>query len=325
MLKPVGINGLNQTLRQSLQKNLQFGQDYLEAERRRYAQMANAESLVEVARAEKKQVAYRVAHAEIPSFDAMPSRFNELEARFFAKKVFGSKTETPFTGLDLLQCLSPVKPYSVYAQPSIKNLSVFDLSQRGLPEKTLQTFSKQYDVTSWEVQDALKAAMRQGLVYEIRDTQRGATYYGATLEAVQTLELKPPVLKIETPQNQSDANTTEEKTHGLLQEPLRQVFTWVQKLMNQAENTKYGLGAELAEYTAQLVKALEHDHLLAKTDVPDSLQAAADSASEEAISGTLINMLEATEGSNGQTYVKSLCKQAAEIGLLDKKDLTLVA
>lgn len=313
MLNPIGIN------------TPRFKGDYLEEERRRYAEMANAASLVEVARAEKKQVAYRVAHADIPSFDAMPNRFNDLEARFFAKKVFGSKTQTPFTGLDILQQLTPLKPYSGFAQPNIKTLSVFDLSHRGLPEAKLQEFAKQFDVSSWEVQDALKEAMRHGLVYEIRDTLRGATYYGATLEALKALELNLPSINTDHRQNQSGLDMTQDKTHGLLQEPLKQIFTWIQNLMTQGGQAKYGLSAELAEYTAQLVKALEHDHLLAKEDVPPVLQAAADSATDEAISGTLINMLEATEGNNGHIYVKSLCQHAAEIGLVDKKDLTLVA
>ena len=81
----------------------------------------------------------------------------------------------------------------------------------------------------------------------------------------------------------------------------------------------------MTEYAAQLVRALEKEHLLARSDVPEPLQVAAELSSDESIGGTLINMLETTEGNTGHVYVQSLCQQAAEIGLVDKRELILVA
>jgi hypothetical protein len=95
--------------------------------------------------------------------------------------------------------------------------------------------------------------------------------------------------------------------------------------MDQAKSAKFGFEAEMTEYAAQLVRALEKEHLLARSDVPEPLQVAAELSSDESIGGTLINMLETTEGNTGHVYVQSLCQQAAEIGLVDKRELILVA
>lgn len=274
------------------------------------AQAVAQEELVTVARAERKAEAVKYAHAPIPAFDYIQGRLNATLAQDFSNKVFSIKGEAQFTGKDLLDSLMSLKAAQPNNAPNVDRLTGFELAQLGKTETSLRDFADSKKIPFGLMYDALREAHRYGLVYQMKDLKRGATYYGVP-QSVRDM------LKLAVPQEAPPVSAVQAET--VAKKPLSPFGKTLQSLLEKAKTLSPK--DEFFEFSAQLANSALETGVINEEAIPAEFKPViARIGVTETMPGSILTVFESSVGGPFESIAKDLCLNGITEGLLDQQE-----